>query len=64
MRDVRKLKEVIHTIKGTWEDGGKFFKFTRLDRKERKPMDFADMVMLLFFITVWLAMILFFIGTR
>lgn len=57
------FKEVIRTIKGTW-DGGRSFKLTRQERRERKPMDFADMVIMLFFITVWLAMILFFISAR
>nr|WP_300850791.1 hypothetical protein [uncultured Acetatifactor sp.] len=64
MKDERKFKEVIHTIKGAEKDKDKFLKASRLERRERKPMDFEDLVMVLFFITVWLAMILFFIGTR
>lgn len=64
MKDERKFKEVIHTIKGAEKDKDKFLKASRLKRHEGKPMDFEDLVMVLFFITVWLAMILFFIGTR
>ena len=59
MKDERKFKEVIHTIKGAEKDKDKFLKASRLERRERKPMDFEDLVMVLFFITVWLAMILY-----
>ena len=64
MKDERKFKEVIHTINGAEKDKDKFLKASRLECRERKPMEFGDLVMVLFFITVWLAMILFFIGTR
>lgn len=64
MKDDRKFKEVIHTIKGAEKDKDKFLKASRLERRERKPIVFEDLVTVLFFITVWLAMILFFIGTK
>lgn len=46
------------------KDKDKFLKASRLERRERKPIVFEDLVTVLFFITVWLAMILFFIGTK
>ncbi len=66
MKDERKFKEVLHTIKGAEKDKDKFLKASRLERHERKPMDFdsCDLMAALVFVTIWLAMILFFIGTR
>ena len=64
MKDERGFKEVIHSVERSEKDKDKFLKASRLERRERKPMEFEDLVMVLFFITVWLAMILFFIGTR
>jgi len=64
MKDERKFKEVVHTIKGAEKDKDKFLKASRLERRERKPMEFEDVLLLCFFITVWLGMILLFIGTR
>lgn len=63
MKDERKFKDVIHTIKGAGKDKDKFLKASRLERRERKPMEFETMLMLAMFGTIWLAMILFFIGT-
>ena len=63
MKDERKFKEVIHTIKGAEKDKDKFLRASRLSRQERKPMEFETMLMLLAFGTIWLGMILFFIGT-
>lgn len=66
MKDERKFKEVIHTIKGAEKDKDKFLKASRLERRERKPMEFdsCDLMAVLVFVTMWLGMILFFIGTR
>lgn len=64
MRDNRRFKDVIHTIKGAEKDKDKFLKASRLERRERKPMYFEDLLMVLLFVTIWLMMILFFIGTR
>ena len=63
MKDDRKFKEVIHTIKGAEKDKDRFVKASRLERREHKPMEFEDLLIVLLFITVWLGMILFFIGT-
>lgn len=67
MKDERKFKEVIHTIKGAEKDKDKFLKASRLERHERNPrieFDSCDVMAVLVFVTIWLAMILFFIGTR
>lgn len=64
MKDERKFKDVIHTIKGAEKDKDKFLKASRLERRERKPMEFETMLTLAMFGTIWLGMILFFIGTR
>lgn len=67
MKDERKFKEVIHTIKDIEKDKDKFLKASRLERHERKPrikFDSCDVMAVLVFVTIWLAMILFFIGTR
>ena len=37
MKDERKFKEVIHTIKGAEKDKDKFLKASRLERHEGKP---------------------------
>ena len=42
MKDERKFKEVIHTIKSAEKDRDKFLKASRLERRERKPMDFEE----------------------
>lgn len=63
MKDERKFKEVIHTIKGAEKDKDKFIRASRLDRHERKPMEFETMLLLAMFGTIWLGMILFFLGT-
>lgn len=67
MKDERKFKEVIHTIKGAEKDKDKFLKASRLERHEGKPrfnFDSDDLIALMAFATIWLMMILFFIGTR
>ncbi len=67
MKDERKFKEVIHTIKGAEKDKDKFLKASRLERHERKPsfsFDSDNLVALMAFATIWLMMILFFIGMR
>ena len=67
MKDERKFKEVIHTIKGAEKDKDKFLKASRLERHEGKPrfeFDSCDLMAVLVFATIWLMMILFFIGTR
>lgn len=63
MKDNRKFKEVIQTIEGAEQDKDKFLKASRLSRHERKPMEFETVLMLATFGTIWLGMILFFIGT-
>lgn len=63
MKDERKFKDVIHTIKGAEKDKDKFLKESRLERRERNPMEFETMLILATFVTIWLGMILFFIGT-
>lgn len=63
MKDERRFKDVIHTIKGAEKDKDKFLKASRLGRHERKPMEFETMLLLAMFGTVWLGMILFFLGT-
>ena len=64
MKDNRTFKDVIRTIKGTEKDKDKFLKASRLSRHERPQMDFETMLMLMTFGTMWLGMILFFLGTR
>lgn len=67
MKDERKFKEVIHTIKGAEKDKDKFLKASRLERHEGKPrfnFDSDDLIALMAFATIWLMMILFFIGMR
>lgn len=67
MKDERKFKEVIHTIKGAEKDKDKFLKASRLERHEGKPrfiLDGDDLIALMAFATIWLMMILFFIGMR
>ncbi len=67
MKDERKFKEVIHTIKGAEKDKEKFLKASRLERHEGKPrfnFDSDDLIALMAFATIWLMMILFFIGMR
>ena len=67
MKDERKFKEVIRTIKGAEKDKDKFLKASRLERHERKPrfsFDSDDLVALMAFATVWLLMILMFVGMR
>ena len=67
MKDERKFKEVIRTIKGAEKDKDKFLKASRLERHEGKPrfnFDSDDLIALMAFATIWLMMILFFIGMR
>ena len=65
MKDERKFKEVIHTIRNTEKDKDRFLKASRLQRYEGKPrFDSCDLMAVLVFVTMWLGMILFFIGTR
>lgn len=65
MRDNRRFKDVIHTIKGAEKDKDKFLKASRLERHEGKPrFDSDDLIALMAFGTIWLMMILFFIGMR
>lgn len=67
MKDERKFKEVVHTIKGAEKDKDKFLKASRLERHEGKPrfsFDNDDLIALMAFATIWLMMILFFIGMR
>ena len=67
MKDERKFKEVIRTIKGAEKDKDKFLKASRLERREGKPrfsFDSDDLIALMAFATIWLMMILFFIGMR
>lgn len=67
MKDERKFKEVIRTIKGAEKDKDKFLKASRLERHEGKPrfnFDSDDLIALMAFATIWLMMILFFIGTH
>ncbi len=67
MKDERKFKEVIHTIKGAEKDKDKFLKASRLERQEGKTrfsFDSDDLIALMAFATIWLMMILFFIGMR
>ncbi len=63
MKDERRFKEVIRTIKGAEKDKDKFLRASRLSRHGRKPMEFETMLLLAMFGTVWLGMILFFLGT-
>ena len=67
MRDNRRFKDVIRTIKGAEKDKDKFLKASRLERHEGKPrfsFDSDDLIALMAFATIWLMMILFFIGMR
>lgn len=67
MKDERKFKEVVHTIKSAEKDKDKFLKASRLERHEGKPrfgFDSDDLIALMAFATIWLMMILFFIGMR
>ena len=57
MKDERKFKEVIHTIKGAEKDKDKFCKAARIDRQ---PMSDKRFEMLLNYIAAYLAMILVF----
>lgn len=55
MKDERKFKEVIHTIKGVEKDKDKFCKAARI---ERQPMSKEKLEMILTYIAGYLAMIL------
>lgn len=57
MKDERKFKEVIHTIKGVEKDKDKFCKAARI---ERQPMSKERLEMVLEYIAVYLGMILVF----
>lgn len=57
MKDERKFKEVINTIKGAEKDKDKFCKAARI---ERQPMSKERLEMILTYIAGYLAMILVF----
>ncbi|MDE7416311.1 MAG: hypothetical protein K2N44_08425 [Lachnospiraceae bacterium] len=57
MKDERKFKEVIHTIKGAEKDKDKFCKAARI---ERQPMSKERLEMILDYIAAYLGMILIF----
>lgn len=57
MKDERKFKEVIRTIKGAEKDKDKFCKAARI---KREPMSKENMEMILGYITLNLGMILVF----
>ena len=57
MKDERKFKEVIHTIKGAEKDKDKFCKAARI---ERQPMSKERLEMILNYIAAYLGMILMF----
>lgn len=63
MKDDRRFKDVIKAIKGTERDKDKFLRASRLSRQEKQPMEFETALMLMVFITIWLGMLMFFIGT-
>ncbi len=56
MKDERKFKEVIHTIKGVEKDKDKFCRAARI---ERQPMSDKRLEMILGYATLMLGMILF-----
>ncbi len=56
MKDERKFKEVIHTIKGAEKDKDKFCRAARI---ERQPMSDKRLEMILGYVTLMLGMILF-----
>ena len=58
MRDERKFKEVIHTIKGAEKDKDKFLKASRI---ERQPMSNEQLKMILDAGLIALGMILIFL---
>lgn len=58
MRDERKFKEVIHTIKGAEKDKDKFLKASRI---ERQPMSNEQLKMILDSGLIALGMILIFL---
>lgn len=57
MKDERKFKEVIHTIKGAEKDKDKFCKAARI---EREPMSKERLEMILGYIALYLGMVLVF----
>ena len=57
MKDERKFKEVIHTIKGAEKDKDKFCKVARI---ERQPMSDKRCVLNLNYIAAYLALIIIF----
>ena len=58
MKDERKFKEVIHTIKGAEKDKDKFLRAARI---ERKPMSDERLKMILESMLISLGMILIFL---
>lgn len=58
MKDERKFKDVIRTIKGTEKDKDKFCKAARI---ERQPMSDKRLEMILAYIAGYLGMILIFL---
>lgn len=57
MKDERKFKEVIHTVKDSEKIKDKFCKAARI---ERQPMSKEKLEMILGFIAIYLGMVLFF----
>lgn len=57
MKDERKFKEVIHTIKGAEKDKDKFCRAARINRQ---PMSKDQLEMILNYIAAYLGMILIF----
>lgn len=59
MKDERKFKEVIHTIKGAEKDKDKFCKAARI---ERQPMSYERYKFTLYFIAGMVAMVMGFVA--
>ena len=67
MKDKRHFKAVVRSIKGAEKDVDEVLKAARLERHERRPrfsFDSDDLLMVLAFATVWLLLILMFLGMR
>lgn len=67
MKDKRHFKAVVRSIKGAEKDVDEVLKAARLERHDRRPrfsFDSDDLLMVLAFATVWLLLILMFLGMR
>ena len=67
MKDKRHFKAVVRSIKGAEKDVDEVLKAARLERHERRPrfsLNSDDLMMVLVFATVWLLLILMFLGMR